>query len=224
MRSRKFGIWPMVLACSTLAMVIGCDTPTDRISADKASANEVAITSFKVGQEEGVIDKKKTPKTIKLTVAYGTDLASLAPEIVFSGKKVSPASGAAQDFTDSVINPVAYKVTGRDGSSVEYQVSVQSGNGAGMTINVSLEEDIVASAPSATTIYKDGNPASVTIEASKGFACQWFVDGKPRGTSAAITLDSANLTTGDHFVTLMANKNKIPYSREFTITVIRQFR
>jgi hypothetical protein len=96
--------------------------------------------------------------------------------------------------------------------------------GAGMVINVSLEEDIAASAPSVTTIYKDGNPTSVTIEAVRGSTCQWFVDGKLRGTNAAITLDSANVTTGDHFVTLMANKNGIPYSREYIITVVRRFR
>jgi len=95
---------------------------------------------------------------------------------------------------------------------------------AGTDIKALPEENIVASAPSVTTIYKDWNPASVTIEAAKGFTCQWFVDGKLKGTNNAITLDSANLTTGDHFVTLIASKKGIPHSREFVITVIRQFR
>jgi hypothetical protein len=96
-------------------------------------------------------------------------------------------------------------------------------NDTGTDNYVSPEENIVASEPSVTTIYKDRDPTSVTIEAARGFTCQWFVDGKPRGTNTAITLDSANLSTGDHFVTLIASKNEIPYSREFIITVIRQF-
>jgi len=100
----------------------------------------------------------------------------------------------------------------------------QTASGAGIAITASLEDDIIATAPAATTLYKDGNPASVTIEAARGYTYQWFVDGKPKGTNASITLDSAHLTTGDHFVTLLASKNGIPYSREYIITIVRQFR
>jgi len=109
-------------------------------------------------------------------------------------------------------------------SSKDEVVSVQSANGTGIAINASLEENIGVSAPSVTTIYKDGNPTSITIDMAKGITCQWFVDGKTWGTSTGITLDSANLTTGDHFVMFIASKNGIPYSREFIITVVRQFR
>jgi len=100
----------------------------------------------------------------------------------------------------------------------------QTASGVGIGIVVSLQDDIVATAPAATTLYKDGNPTSVTIEATRGYTYQWFVDGKLKGTNLGITLDSANYTTGDHFVTLLASKNGIPYSREFIITIVRQFR
>jgi hypothetical protein len=106
----------------------------------------------------------------------------------------------------------------------EHQIPTPQTNSTGITINVSLEEDIGVSALPLTTIYKVGNPTSVTIEAAKGISCQWFVDGKLCGTNIGITLDSANLTTGDHFITLISSKNGIPYSKEFIITVIRQFR
>jgi len=100
----------------------------------------------------------------------------------------------------------------------------QTASGAGVGITVSLEDDIAASATAAATIYKDGYPANVTFEAARGYTCQWFVDGKLRGTNASITLDSANYTTGDHFVTLLASKNGVPYSREFIITIIHGYR
>jgi hypothetical protein len=225
---KKIGIGLTALVCYSLFMAVNCDLPKDEAAitsvTDTGIEAAAATTSFRIGHEEGVIDEKKTPKTIKLTVPYGTDLASLAPEIVFSGVSVSPASGVRQDFTDSAKNPLIYTVTGRDGSSAEYQASAQPATGAGMIINVTLEGDIAAPAPSVATIYKDGNPAGVTVEAAKGITCKWFIDGKPAGTNAAITLDAANLTTGDHFVTLLASKNGIPYSREYVITVVRKFR
>ena len=212
MCNRKFGIYLMALACA-LVMVIGCDL-----------IEEAAITSFKIGDVEGVINEKWMPKTIKLTVPYGNDLASLAPEITFTGKWVNPVSRIMQDFTNSLINPVTYTVIGHDGSFIEYKVTVQLEIGADIDITVSLDDEIVPSAPAATTLYKNGSPSSVKIEAAKGYTCQWFIDGKPQGTNVSITLDSVNLTTGDHFVTLFASKNGIPYSREFIITIIRQFR
>jgi len=93
---------------------------------------------------------------------------------------------------------------------------------AGINI-ASFEDNIIAIAPAAATIYKDGDPASVTIEAAKGYTCQWFVDGKLQGTKVSFTLDSSDFAIGDHFVTLIASKNKVPYSREFIITIVRQF-
>ena len=146
MRGRKLGIWPVLLACCTLVMEIGCDSSIDETAIGETAIGETAIT---------------------------------------------PA---------------------------------QTASGAGTAITVSLEDDIIATAPAATTLYKDGNPTSVTIEAAKGYTYQWFVDGKRKGTNAGITLDSANFTTGDHFVTLIASKNGIPYSREYIITIVRQFR
>ena len=224
MNNRKFGIWSTVMACCILAMVISCDSPTENEPAKNAPVEKTEITSFRIGQDDGVINEKRTPKTITLTVPYGTDLASLVPTVSFTGLSVSPESEIKQDFTDSVKKPIVYTVTGRDNSSVEYQVSVNTADGTGIVINVNLEEDSVASTPSVTTIYKNGNPTSATIEAVKGISCKWLVDGKLWGTSNEIKLESYNLTTGDHFVTLITTKNGIPFSKEFIITVIKQFR
>ncbi len=59
-------------------------------------------------------------KTIALTVPFGTDVTALVPTIVHTGVSVSPASGAAQDFT----SPVTYTVTAEDTSTQVYLVTV----------------------------------------------------------------------------------------------------
>ncbi len=67
----------------------------------------------------GVIDESN--HTISLTVPFGTNITALAPTIALStGASVSPASGAAQDFT----NPVVYTVTAENSSTQEYTVRV----------------------------------------------------------------------------------------------------
>ena len=59
---------------------------------------------------------------INLQVPYDTGpyVGSLVPNIVHTGQSVSPADGAAQDFT----NPVTYTVTAEDLTTKEYTVTV----------------------------------------------------------------------------------------------------
>ena len=59
-------------------------------------------------------------KTIALTVPFGTDVTTLVPTITISGASVSPASGAAHNFT----SPVTYTVTAADASTQAYVVTV----------------------------------------------------------------------------------------------------
>ena len=85
--------------------------------ASKSSAK--AITSFVIGSSTGTIDE--TAHTVALTVPFGTVVASLSPTIVVSDKAtVDPASGVAQDFTNSV----TYTVTAEDSSTQAYIVTV----------------------------------------------------------------------------------------------------
>ena len=67
----------------------------------------------------GVVDA--TAKTISATVASGTDVTKLVPTITLSDKAtVSPATGAAQDFSKAV----TYTVTAEDGSTQAYTATV----------------------------------------------------------------------------------------------------
>ena len=87
-----------------------------------ALSDAKAITAFDFAALDpdvvGVINE--AAKTIALTVPFGTDVTALVPTIVHTGASVSPASGAAQDFT----SPVNYTVTAEDGSTQAYVVTV----------------------------------------------------------------------------------------------------
>lgn len=73
----------------------------------------------------GVVDN--TAKTIKLLVPSGTDVTKLAPTIVHTGKSILPASGAEQDFTNSV----KYTIVDFNGTSQDYYVTVCTEFGGG---------------------------------------------------------------------------------------------
>lgn len=89
---------------------------------DYTSIEAKAIIGFELNgitpAVTGTVDE--STKTIALTVPYGTDVAALAPTITHTGASVSPASDAAQDFT----NPVTYTVTAADDSMQQYTVTV----------------------------------------------------------------------------------------------------
>ena len=85
-----------------------------------AGSDAALITGFSIGLTDGTIDD--TAETVAITVPFGTDVTTLTPTITVStGATVSPASGAATDFTA----PVNYTVTAEDGTTTKiYAVTV----------------------------------------------------------------------------------------------------
>ena len=86
-------------------------------------SNEKKIMAFNFNELSpivtGIIDD--TTHNISLIVPFGTDITNLIPVIIFSDKSsISPLSGVAQDFT----NTVAYTVTAENNSTQEYTVTV----------------------------------------------------------------------------------------------------
>ncbi len=80
-----------------------------------------AITSFRFNNLAGATGvMNESARTIAVTVPAGTDRTSLIPTVVFDGESVSPASGTARNFT----NTVNYRVTAEDGSTRTYAVTV----------------------------------------------------------------------------------------------------
>jgi hypothetical protein len=91
---------------------------------------EKSINSFKLlglnPEVDGVIDNNDY--TVYAIVPDGTDITNLTPTIVVSdGATISPASGAAQDFTNSTI----YTVTDAYGGTQKYTVTVSTESNSG---------------------------------------------------------------------------------------------
>lgn len=90
-----------------------------------------SITSFAFDELSPAVTANISGTSITATVPTGTDVTSLAPDIVISaGASISPASNAAKDFT----SPVQYTVTAEDGTTQMYTVTV--------SVNVSSAKDI----------------------------------------------------------------------------------
>lgn len=105
--------------------VSGSDTVTvgatfDKTSIDPVETSEPKITAFSVANVSGTIDQNSG--TITVVVPNGTDVTSLCPAIAISdADSVTPASGAAVDFT----NAVTYMVKNASGTQKSYVVTVK---------------------------------------------------------------------------------------------------
>jgi formylglycine-generating enzyme required for sulfatase activity len=107
-------------------VMVGCSGLDSPLNDDKA----ITAFNFATPYAAGVITE--ATHTIDITVPYGTNVTSLTPTITYTGKSISPASGAAQDFS----SPVTYTVTATNGSPQAYIVTV--------TISLSSENTITA--------------------------------------------------------------------------------
>ena len=119
---------------------------------DKAGHSTACdLVSFNSGSFVGTINP--TTRTVSLVVSYFTDLTTLMPVCTASsGATISPSG--AQNFSDSVANPVQYTVTSEAGdiNQKTYAVTVTkypasllnpsfSGNATGWTLTGAMYED-----------------------------------------------------------------------------------
>ncbi|MBT1707833.1 hypothetical protein KK062_06360 [Fulvivirgaceae bacterium PWU5] len=110
------------ILAAVAAVSMQCSDDDDTPPTDPESS-EKNITSFKfLGLTPNVTATiNATTKTIAATVPAGTVVTALVPTIEISeDASISPASGAAQNFT----NPVTYTVTAEDDSQQTYTVTV----------------------------------------------------------------------------------------------------
>jgi uracil phosphoribosyltransferase len=111
------------------------DAKTYTVSVIEQTPESASIKHFGFTKEEnsaagmsasvsGVIDEEASPKTISVTVPFGTSLSALKPNITHSGAGISPANLASRNFN----NQVKYTVTAVDGDTkTEYMVTVTVG-------------------------------------------------------------------------------------------------
>jgi hypothetical protein len=117
---KTFGL-VVVILIAALAFS-ACSNPAGGDTTPPSSAK--AITDFSPAVIKTI---DGAAKTVAVTVPYGTVLTTLAPAISVSpGARISPASGAARDFSSSVSVPVTYTVTAEDGSAAEWAVTVRA--------------------------------------------------------------------------------------------------
>jgi len=96
---------------------LGC---LNMVPVEKHKSSTKIITSFNLTNpiSNGIISEY-THK-INLIVPYKTEISSLVPIITYSGSKIVPESGVAQDFS----TPKTYIVTAEDGTTQNYIVVV----------------------------------------------------------------------------------------------------
>jgi hypothetical protein len=138
MAMKKLFIW---LAVVLLLVITGC------------KSSQKAITSFNFENPAAVGVITESTHSIAVTVPYGTDVTGLIPTITYTGETISPASGAAQDFT----NPVVYIVTSGTGSTQDYTITVTVASISAKSITA------FSLAGVAGTINETGKTISVTM-------------------------------------------------------------
>jgi hypothetical protein len=167
---------------------------------------------------EGIIDEEA--KTIDVKVPYGTSLSNLTPTITVSPEAtVTPGSGQAQDFTNSV----KYRVIAQDGTEVSYTVWVSVAT-VGVTIITASDLDQITLIDTYTGPLSKPKNTSFELQVVGGDGAKWFVDGSEitQGVSEdgfSCSLYGGGYSIGVHYVMVLIIKDGIPYSTEFKFRV-----
>lgn len=181
------------------------------VSVEVAKNAEAKILKFKFAglnpAVEGVVNEAE--KTVKLTVPYGTNVASIVPSVTYSANAaISPNSEVAQNFS----NPVVYAVTSESGVKVNYTVSVvvepfkteikelsstTIGQGESLTIKGNF-------APSKTEVVLEGTTNYVLTIASES-------------SSELKVMLPANIKVGNYTLTVKSDGVKTAYGSKITV-------
>jgi len=93
---------------------------TVTVTASPVLSNARTIKTFIINSPVAVGIVSAATHSIAVTVPAGTVLTALIPTITYSGARISPKSGVAQNFS----GPVIYTVTAEDGTKRQYVVTV----------------------------------------------------------------------------------------------------
>ena len=99
-------------SCGGSKASVNSALPSTTVSSSKE------ITAFSIADSAGIF----SGDNISVTLPFGSLVTALTPSITYNGSSISPAIGAARDFT----NPVIYTVTAEDLSTRTYTVDVQA--------------------------------------------------------------------------------------------------
>jgi len=180
------------------------------------SANtDKTITTFTLADVSGtpvsigtVITEDTTPKTIVVTMPYGTsNLAALVATFTTAGSSVkigtvtqvsAPAVGATQnDFTRSVVTPLVYTVTADNGTTATYNVSVTVALNSDNTITAfTLAGVSGVPASTATVISGSASPFDILVTMPNGTTDLTALVATFTTAASSVTVDTAVQTSG----------------------------
>jgi len=180
------------------------------------------IISFKITSTDPYSIGTLGANTVTVIVPYGTDVTSLATEIAISGVSVSPASGAAQDFSSTVV----YTVTAEDGSTKAYTVTVivapsSDKNITSFTIPGTNPKSfgLVGTDSIAITVPYGTNVTSLVPEIGITGASVSPASGAAQDSSSPVvyTVTAADSSTKNYMVTVTVALNSAKDITKFTI-------
>ena len=158
-----------------------------------------AITGFSINGVAGNINEAN--HTIAVTLPYETDITRLAPAITVSDKAaVSPASGAARDFT----SPVTYTVTAENETTQTYTVTVTVEAAPPQTYSLTITAGTGGSITTGSSgNYAAGAVITIAATASANYSFdKWTANGG--GSFANANSASTTFTMPANAVTITA--------------------
>lgn len=155
-------------------------------------SSEKLILSFSIADQVGETSIDQDAHTVAVTMPAGTDLTALKPTITVSeNATVAPASGVAQDFTDTV----TYTVTAEDGTLQSYAVAVTAEEPT--TPDTTPIDAAVEAAEAAKHGIVESNQPPAEVSSGTKFVTTSVMEALKTAIGAAKTAKDAAVTDDD---------------------------
>jgi len=206
-------LW-IVLTAGLLVMAAGCSSPAGPSSSAPPASSDKAITAFGFAHPAATGTVTEASHAVAVTVPSGTGVTALVPIFTHTGASVSPASGAAQDFS----TPVTYTVTAADGSTQAYVVTVtRAAEPATVTVTTELTvatEVAVTFSDEFSTIEQGSSKTVTAITSVAVDSYAWYLDGflMSHQTDSTVSNFAFELEKGPHSLAVVVKKDGALFS------------
>jgi putative ubiquitin-RnfH superfamily antitoxin RatB of RatAB toxin-antitoxin module len=172
----------------------GTTTQAWTVTVTVAASTETDITAFSFTEQTGAATIDATAHTVSIEVVYGTNVTALVPTITLSaGATVSPASGAAHDFTA----PVTYTVTAEDGTTTQ-----------AWTVTVTIATSVNDIASKGISVYPNPSNGVFTVNANEVYNLQVLdLTGKVISTQVLNENGSVSINNAGVYFLKFSNAN-----------------
>jgi hypothetical protein len=162
-----------------------------------------------VVSNSGSIDENANPKTVTITVPYGTPVNSMTAAITHNGASIDPVAGSGGNFTTAQ----TYTVTAENGSTQGYTVTVSNADLS--SISVSSPPTITQYDTGPTPIF---NTTGLTVNGTDSLGSTFNLTALEENT--AFEFPGFNTTVrGDYSVTVKHTDSALTASSPLAITV-----